>query len=120
MIYATVAFALLLAFLAFERHQARLSTAALLSRLADLAMAAAPAPQPTPDLTVLVELCENLAQRLQAPAAAVAQHAASMTSDPLYAPPAVSIDSDEDYWGAVLTKEQMAEAAAAEELATAD
>jgi hypothetical protein len=48
----------------------------------------------SPDLKEMVALVDRLCQRIQAPEAAVMQHAAQ---GPLYAPQHVPLDNDEEY-----------------------
>lgn len=51
-----------------------------------------------PDLQALVELCDRLCQRLQAPNAAVLEHDARLPRTEEYAPPAVPPDDDDAFW----------------------
>lgn len=114
MIYAiTILGVAFFAWLAFDSHQQRESTAAILAQLASLTRAVAPKPPeipPSPDLTALIALVENLCQRIQAPDMAAAVHATQ--GQPLEAPPAVSIFDDSDHWE---SKEEMAARLAAQE-----
>lgn len=57
-----------------------------------------------PDLTTMTELVADLCQRIQAPAVAVAQHAAYTT--PTVVPQHVPMDDDDAHWA---SKEELAE-----------
>jgi len=67
-----------------------------------------------PDMSMLIDLVDRLCQRVQAPQAAIIEHSAGVM--PGYAPASVSTESDEDYWRAQLSKEELAERMMAAEL----
>jgi len=98
MTLALLTLAAAVAFLLFERWQDR--------RRGDRA------------LTELVALTDRMAQRLQAPRAAILEHdeAARGRTDE-YAPPAVEPDDDDAYW---MSRDKLAELAMAQEISGSD
>jgi len=67
-----------------------------------------------PNQQALIDLCDRLCQRLQAPQAAVLEHDELVRSQRMeeYAPPAVPPDDDEAFWA---SREKLAEMMAEQE-----
>lgn len=87
---------ILVAYLAFDRWQSR--------HIVD--RAAAIIQSGSPDLTAMIELVDRLAQRVQAPQVAVAEHTAAVL--PTEAPAHIPMDDDDAFWLANMSKEDLA------------
>ena len=69
-------------------------------------------------LTELVALTDRMAQRLQAPRAAILEHDEAVRGrTDEYAPPAVEPDDDDAYW---MSRDKLAELAMAQEISGSD
>lgn len=93
---STIVLLVVVAYLAFDRWQAR----RIVDRAASIIECG------SPDLKAMIELVDRLAQRLQAPGVAVAEHTATIL--PVEAPQHVPMDDDDAFWLANISKEDLA------------
>lgn len=98
-------------------HQHQIDRDRWQHQLDTLLTAATRPPVQHPDIAALISLTDRLCQRIQAPEQAVIDHSVAQPITPDMIPQAVNPELDDEYWDSrQISKEDLAEQAAAEEL----